>query len=241
MLTGGYNSCTISNELDMVISYSLKETDMKSFFLIVLSVIVLFYPLTAFAGTEQLRKDLGGSLEPKEHELKYLPKYCKCKGRGENVSSADKKKCRAYWQKVFEKYPHGQSWIHLHHYCYALTYLHRYQMGIGNPSALLKAAENEIRYMIKHSHPKFKLMPEYLYRMGTTQQLMGKDDKALEYFYQSIKSNNKYVPAYMKIIQYYQSVGDIKKAVQIAKTGLKYSPDSSRLKKKLAELQSLAK
>ncbi|MDX9964213.1 hypothetical protein [Desulfobacter postgatei] len=225
----------------MRISSSIKkDAEMKFIFSMILGILVFFYSFTAYAGIEELEKNLAGTNKAKAHELQYLPSYCKCKS-AENITPEYRKKCGAHWGKVFSKYPHGKDAMHLHHYCYALTYLHRYRMGLGDPSSLFKAAEANLNYVITRSHPKFILMPEFLYKMGTTQQLMGKNDKALQYFYKSIKVSTKYVPAYIEIIKYYQSISDVGNAIKVTRKGLEYSPNSVPLKKKLAELQSLKK
>jgi tetratricopeptide (TPR) repeat protein len=204
---------------------------------IFIGIVILFLPAAGMAGTEQLLKDLGGPQHAEAYELPYLPPYCKCKG-AVNIDPQTKEKLRKKWDSFFRKYPYGENWIHLHHYCQGLLMLNRFYRGAGNPSALLKEAEAQFDYMIEHSNPKFILVPEYHLKMGITQKLMGKDGKAIEHFMKAIELKKDYVPAYMQLIDCYKD-HDPENAIKTAEMGLKHSPNSEILKNKLGELQSL--
>ncbi|MDL1968656.1 MAG: hypothetical protein LWW97_08955 [Deltaproteobacteria bacterium] len=190
------------------------------------------------AGGKEEFEALGGKKLAYDYELRYLPPYCRCRA----ALNADKYKHeRKKWDPIFARQGEkGKDWMHLHHYCYGLIMLNRHSRGVGKPSALLREAEAQINYVITHSNPKFILMPELHLKMGITQKLMGKDSKALQHFIQAIKLKKNYVPAYLHIISYYKEHHDLKNAIKTAKRGLKYSPKSNMLKKKLIEMQSLS-
>ncbi|MEW6327117.1 MAG: hypothetical protein AB1487_05920 [Thermodesulfobacteriota bacterium] len=67
---------------------------------------------------------------------------------------------------------------------------------------------------------------------------MGKDGKAIEHFRTAIELKKDYVPAYVQLIDCFKDY-DLENAIKTAEMGLKHSPNSEILKKKLAELQSL--
>lgn len=205
---------------------------------IFISIVILLFPAAGMADMEQRLKDLGGPQHAEAYELPYLPDYCKCKG-AVNIDPRTKENLRKKWDRFFSKYPHGENWVHLHHYCQGLLMLNRFYRGVGNPSALLKEAESQFNYMIKQSNPKFILVPEYHLKMGITQKLMGRDSKSLQHFTEAIKLKKDYVPAYVHIIDYYKEHNDFKNAIRTAKMGLKHSPNSKILKKELVEMQSL--
>ena len=134
---------------------------------IFIGIVILLFPAAGMAGAEQMLKDLGGSKAAEDHELPYLPAYCKCKA----AVSGDryrKKGCMEKWNRFFGKYPHGGNWIHLHHYCNGLLMLNRLSRGVGKRTALLKTAEAEFNYVITQSNPKFILVPEFHLKLGIT-------------------------------------------------------------------------
>jgi tetratricopeptide (TPR) repeat protein len=81
-------------------------------------------------------------------------------------------------------------------------------------------------------------MPEIELKMGTTQKLMGKNAEALKHYYRAVRLKNDYVVAYVYIIDIFKEYHDYARAMETAKRGLKYAPNSELLKSKLAELRS---
>jgi len=203
-----------------------------------MSIFILFCPPVSMAGLKEAIEDLGGVKRASDYELRFLPPYCRCRvALNEDRYKNDVKKWRAIFYSKGER---GKDWIHLHHYCAGLLMLSRLQRGLGKRTALLLQAENEINYVIEHSSPKFILMPEIHLKMGITQKLMGNDVKAMQHFTKAIQLKKNYVPAYAHIIDFFKEHQNYKKAIETAKRGLKYSPNSKALKAKLRELQSLS-
>lgn len=212
----------------------------KSIYLFVCFTIVIC-PILVLGGTEQLWKRIGGPNYPEVHEFKYLPSYCKCKNYNPKIAGKRKEKCLESVRRYFHKYPYGGNWIHLHHYCNALTYLNRYYQGRGDPLTLLSGAEKNLDYMIRQSNPKFMLVPEYYLKMGIVKESLNKDSEALVCYNKAIMLNKKYVAPYLKLSDYYISRKDLKSALEIINRGLEYSKESKALLRKHTEIKSLIK
>lgn len=201
-----------------------------------ISIFILFCHADSLADVEQFLKDLGGPRRGHEYELSFLPPYC-CKISSNRARFNEWKK----WVRKFEsKGARGRDHVHVHHYCEGLLALNRIFRGVGKRSALLGVAESQFNYMISKCSPKFILMPEIYLKMGITQKLMGKDGEAFKHFLQATKLKRDYVSAYIHIIDFFKEHQNYKKAIETARRGLKYSPNSKLLKAKLAELQSLS-
>lgn len=208
--------------------------------IVYLTAIIFLSPVPAMPDLKTYRESLGGSdpYVPFDYELPLLPSYCTCKLRSDDPRW--RRKCYK-WQDKFRAYgARGRDVVHIHHYCSGLLMLRRVQRGVGERSALLKKAERQFNYMITHSSPKFILMPEIYSKMGMTQIMLEQSIKAMEYFKRAISLKNNYVPAYLQLIDLYVRSQNINGAISTAKMGLKYSPNSKQLQKKLAELQSLS-
>ncbi|MBW1793691.1 MAG: hypothetical protein JRJ38_04580 [Deltaproteobacteria bacterium] len=205
---------------------------------ILITILFLSCSPVCFADHEQYLKDNAGPDRAYERELPLLPAYCRCKAAiDRNRYKHEGKK----WGRVFKsKGKRGKEWMHVHHYCFGLIALSRAQRGLGKRAHLLSRAEQEFNYMFRHSSPKFILMPEIHLKMGITQKLMGRDAKAVEHFIKATQLKRNYVAAYVHIIDFFKEHQNYKKAIETAKRGLKYSPNSKALKANLRELQSLS-
>lgn len=199
-----------------------------------IGLVLILFPSWAGADMEQYLKFNAGPNNPYDHEFKYLPGYCPCwsaKNRERFKSDAEK------WKRVFKsKGERGRDWVHLHHYCFGLVAMSRLQRGLGNRNHLLKRAEGEFGYMIKHASPKFVLMPEIHTKMGLVKLLQRKDAQAVKHFIQAIKLNNRYVTAYKYLIDYYLNRNEKGKALQVGTLGLQHNPNSEYLKDTVARL-----
>ncbi len=205
---------------------------------IFIGIAILFFPAVGMADVEQYLKDNAGPDQASDHELSYLPGYCRyCAAVNRDRYKNERKKWERVWKRLGDR---GRDKVHLHHYCFGLIALNRLQRGLGKRAHLLSKAEAEFNYVIIQSNPKFILVPEFHLKMGITQKLMGRDSKSLQHFMQATKLKKNYVPAYLHIINYYKEHHDFKNAIKTAKKGLKYSPNSKILKKELVEMESLS-
>lgn len=202
--------------------------------ILLICLVLALLPSWAGADMKQYLEFNAGPDNPYDYEFKYLPGYCPCwsaKNRERFQADAEK------WKRVFRsKGERGMDYIHLHHYCFGLVALSRMQRGLGNRNHLLRRAENEFGYMIKHSSPKFVLMPEIHTKMGLVKLLQGKDAHAVSHFVKAINLNNRYVAAYKYLIDYYLNHNENSKALQIGTLGLRHNPDSEYLKQMVAKL-----
>jgi len=212
--------------------------------IVFLTFIIFLIPVVGMADRKTYYETHGGSDPYKafNYELPLLPPYCKCRVGKHHLNSAQLRQERKKWDHIFKsKGVGGYDWIHVHHYCVGLLMLSRLNRGVGKRSTLLSQAEEQFKYMITHSSPTFILMPEIHLKMGITKKLMGKDAKAMGHFIQATKLKRNYVAAYVHIIDCFKGHHNFKTAIRFAKKGLKYSPNSKVLNKKLMELQSLSK
>ena len=150
--------------------------------IVFLMATIFLSPVPAMPDLKTYHESLGGSdpYVPFDYELPLLPFYCTCKLRSDDPRW--RRKCYK-WQDKFRAYgARGRDVVHIHHYCSGLLMLSRVQRGVGERSALLKKAEDQFRYMIRHSSPNFILMPEIYFKMGKTQEMLGQPIKAMEYF-----------------------------------------------------------
>ncbi len=200
--------------------------------IILIVFFVTIYPISSMADTEAYEKALGGPQRGYDYELDKIAPYCKCF----ISSNRDQyKNDRAKWDAVFKK--NGGTGLHFNHYCQGLLALYRLGRGVGESKALLGFANYQFKYVLKNLNPRHFMLPEVHTKMGITQKMLGQNDMAVNEFYQAVKLNKKYVPAYIGLIDLYKMIGDLNAAVKIARTGLKYSPDSKILKRKLLELK----
>ena len=155
---------------------------LRIFFLIIIGQFFLFTG-EAISWDD---KTMGGPRRGDDYELELLPDYCRIKLK-KNLEIAKQ------WEDRFRKLgERGTAYIHCHHYCQALLYISRIKRGVGDRSKLIGFAEGNLDYMLKHSSPKFVLMPEILWNMGYVQQLKGNFEKSNYYFKMAKKIKAKY-------------------------------------------------
>ena len=139
-------------------------------------------------------------------DFALLPPYCKV--RFGDHSSADYKN----WQRKF-----GRGWTDMHHYCEGLDYLNKANMSFdeGNRAKLLNIAVKQFSYVQERTGSKFILQPEITTQKGRAYLKLGQDGAALQEFYNAIKLNPKYTPAYSALSDYYRDKNDPEEARKI--------------------------
>jgi tetratricopeptide (TPR) repeat protein len=206
---------------------------MKVFGTMLVCVVVLVSAAQAVGGIEEERRALGGPQLAEDNELPFLPPYCRCWAA---VNMDRYRHERSQWRRIFRGH-----WSGIHHYCYGLIMLSRLERGVGQRSALLAWAESQFDYVLTHATPETNILyPEVHLKMGITKKLMGKNAEAMKHFYEAIRLKKDYVAAYAYIIDFFKEHQNYKAAIEIAQRGLRYSPNSELLKKKLTELQALS-
>lgn len=195
----------------------------------VLSMIVVclcFIQNPINADEEDYKRKIGGSYPPTAEELKMLPPACIAK---ENRDPAEVKK----WEKIL-----GDSFLHLHHYCYALNFLNRIHRGIGDKRFLLGAALNDFKYMQRIPEQNV-LRPEVEYNIGQVLYQLDRMPEAIAPIRKAILLKPDYVQAYLLLSLCYRRIGDIADAAEALRTGLAKVPASQALQNALNEINSI--
>jgi tetratricopeptide (TPR) repeat protein len=100
----------------------------------------------------------------------------------------------------------------------------------------LAGSIGDLDYMIRNVSKNFVMLPEIHTKKGENLLHLGRATEALSEFQAAIDLKPDYWPPYVAMIDYYKSVGNLKKAREITEKGLEFSPDSKALKQRLAQL-----
>ena len=186
-----------------------------------LSCVAIFLLLNTSAKAEKI-----------EHpsQLVGLPAFCMGTA-SVRVVSQDKTPFEEYIKK------YGDSYRHLHHYCWALLSEKIAFQNPNNAKFQLMKAIGDINYVLENNHdPKFIFLPEMYVAKARMYFKLDNNVEAVLNLKKAIEAKPDYVPAITRLADHYIFDGDIQEAVKIIKTGITYSPNSNTLKKKLAEL-----
>lgn len=169
-------------------------------------------------------------------EVALLPPYCKFTQLfNERVPGGNNPAEFARWRTIM-----GDTFIHMHHYCYGLMYLHRAAVLARSAEVRafnLRSAIVEFDYVIDRAPADFVLLPEILTKKGEALVLQGRSALALAELERAIELRPDYWPPYARMSDYYRSVGEIEKARAILERGLARAPDAQGLRRRLAELE----
>lgn len=178
-------------------------------------------------------------LEFDPREVARLPPYCIYTAHfRENVPGGMNKEESQQWQTIL-----GDVFQTLHHYCWALMYLHRAKFLA--PDARTRgwnysSAIHDIDYVLNYVNAKgrhdFVLLPEILTKKGEALVGLGRGARAVAEFERAIELKPDYWPAFAQISDYYKSIGDLTKAREALESGLSRSPQAKGLERRLREL-----
>ena len=90
--------------------------------------------------------------------------------------------------------------------------------------------------MIDRASDDFVLLPEILTKKGENLVRLGKGPQAIFDFERARTLKPDYWPPYAQISDYYRSIGDVARAREKLTQGLECAPDSTALRRRLAEL-----
>lgn len=164
-----------------------------------------------------------------KEELALLPKYCPytqsfplgIKLGGDNHPAAQQ------WSATI-----GPTFMHLHHYCWALVELnraHRSNTPAVIRNGLRNSALGNLWYVVERGEIDFVLLPEIYTLIGKTELLLNQPVKASAAFEKSRRQKPDYWPAYYYWAEYLYSKGKNKEALSITNEGIKHSPESRAL------------
>ena len=161
-----------------------------------------------------------------------LPPYCKARS---GLSSAN---TVALWERRL-----GANWVHIHHFCASLHSLeHITNIPFGSANAkeqehfYFKSIIDETNYIKTHGKENTSLFP-FVYCTRAKGLIKFKQyEEAKKYLNKAIQLNPKYSLSYVLLADVYISIKKITLARETLEKGLKYSPHSKRLKKRLKKL-----
>lgn len=208
---------------------------MKSLAVLVLSWIILFtLPAAAQVSVPGYPNNVRAY---DAREVALLPTYCKFTQEfRDKLPEGRDKGMVARWYAYL-----GDTFDHTHHYCWGLMKTNRGMLLARDSKArnfYLSDAIGEFDYVIERAQRDFILLPEILTRKGSNLILLGNGPQAIAQFEQSIDIKPDYWPPYAQISDYYVSVGDRAKAIEVVERGLKNAPDAAALIRRRADLQS---
>ena len=131
---------------------------------------------------------------------------------------------------------------HTQHYCHGIKRIIRGDRDEfnkrGSGRGQYSAAVNEFDYVQSHSSKKHALIPSTsLYRAEALGK-MGRTLDALKEYNKAINLKRKYPTAYAKLADYYIKIGQKDNAIITVKAGLKFSPTSKKLLRRLKRYES---
>jgi tetratricopeptide (TPR) repeat protein len=167
-------------------------------------------------------------------EVAMLPKFCPYTTLfNEKITSANNMEEKERYRAVF-----GDTWRHLHHFCWGLMKTNRAVLLARTEQArrfYLSDAIGEFDYVLQRAPEDFILLPEILARKGQNLIRLGKAPQAIMVLERAAQLKPDYWPPYAYLSDYYLEIGDTKKAREYLERGLAVA-DMPPLKQRLEDL-----
>lgn len=166
-------------------------------------------------------------------EVRLLPPYCVYTQYFDaryRTNEAEKKR----WVAAL-----GPTFIHLHHYCFALLKTNRALLLTKEKryrEFYLRDSLREFEYIIDRSPSDFVLLPEIHTKKGENLVRLGRGQFAVFEFERAIELNPEYWPPYAQLADHYKTTGATDKARDVLAKGLSRAPEAKALQRRLAEL-----
>jgi tetratricopeptide (TPR) repeat protein len=167
-------------------------------------------------------------------EVARLPEYCLHVQGGRETKLGRNQQRR---EELFAQM--GQTFNHMHHYCWAL---HRVaQAGRFGISPQLRAnlftsSIKDIYYVLERAPTNFVLTPELYLRIGQYHAALGQALEALEAFEKSRIAKADYWPPYVETANLNVRIGRRSEAEQVLRRGLEIMPNEQNLLQALSRL-----
>ena len=167
-----------------------------------------------------------------DRDFSLLPPFCKAKLKPSSPAETE------LWAKRL-----GHDFGHTHHYCAAL-----HSLRVANniqpinderkrtKMELYTTAAGEVEYVEKNANPQYVLFPNIYTTKAEALFALDRPGEAVAYLTKAIEKNKKFTKAYSMLADYYIKTGNVKAAIDILQEGLKHSPKSKKLQKKLNTL-----
>ena len=132
----------------------------------------------------------------------------------------------------------GHSFVHYHHYCWALLCLRRAEAPGGDKFNYHRAVDN-LDYVIRNADPTFALLPQVYFQKGEVLARRGDREAAGREYETALRVQPDYTPARAALVQLYIERGDLEAAQAELTKGLQHDPGSTILAEKKAALAAL--
>jgi tetratricopeptide (TPR) repeat protein len=172
------------------------------------------------------------SYEPSQVYL--LPLYCKYTqvfrdhvAGGNNRAEIDR------WTVTM-----GPSFNHMHHYCWGLMSVNRAMFSSNRQDRIheLNHSLAEFDYVTQRVPLDFYLLPEILTKRGDSLVQLDRGGEAVIEYKEAVKLKQSYAPAYAAMSDFYKGTGQLAKARETLEQGLAAAPESTLLKRRMADL-----
>jgi hypothetical protein len=181
-------------------------------------VVALCAVVIAAAGSA----DAGPLTDFSQAELLTLPRICLAQ-RFINQELAQPAVPEAERARLAEQL--GHSYIHFHHYCWALLYLARAARPDGDKFNNHRAVDN-LDYVIRHAAASFALLPQVYVLKGDGFARTGRGDAAAIEYRNAIQADPSYAPAYVALALQLLAAGDVGAAQAVLTDARRHDPST---------------
>jgi tetratricopeptide (TPR) repeat protein len=158
-----------------------------------------------------------------------LPQYCKDRAKGNQSPEWTK------WRGTF-----GEAFVHMHHYCSGIfaEKKARSVMNKHERANWLGQVVGQMKYVSGSCNAGCVIYPELHSRWGWALGKQGQTAGAIKHYQLALQAKENYTPAYVRLSELYLEANQPEEARKTLESGLKASPNSRTLKKRLKELGS---
>ncbi|WP_428507463.1 tetratricopeptide repeat protein [Roseateles sp.] len=158
-------------------------------------------------------------------EISLLPDFCQDRLNYPVYSFSHPK--WAYWGSRM-----GETFKHVHHYCWALVSLRRASMTPNKEKRahLVTTAINDLEYVISNATADFRLKPEVYARIGDAALQLENFSKAFDAYDNARQLKPGYPPAYTGWADVLFKAGQKDAARELIEEGLRHAPESPELR-----------
>jgi tetratricopeptide (TPR) repeat protein len=165
-------------------------------------------------------------------ELKLMPVFCRYLSPGNYDATAQNMRIEG------RKLPN----IHSHHFCHGLKELIRGNRAAGrndkyDMQAKLGQALGDFDYVQRYVDARDPMKPIATLYKGKVLDQLGRTSEAFAEYQNAIKLNPKLAEAYSHLANHFLRMGNREDARRTLEIGLKHSPNSKALQRKLAEMR----
>lgn len=155
--------------------------------------------------------------------IHLLPQYCKDRATGGFER----------WRSTF-----GDAYIHMHHYCSGIYAEQMAKSTINKQerASWLGRVVSQMQYVSASCNSRCVIYPELQTRWGWALGEQGQTAEAIQHYQLAIRAKKSYAPAYARWSELYLDIKQPEEARKVLELGLKASPNSKMLNRRLNEL-----